>query len=562
MMHERSPAAHHSRPLLRGSLLALVAAAATVLPCCAPGPEVVAEWSGGAITVGDLDEYMVGMPPAVRARAPEQTHEQWVELNLRRLAVERILEAEALAGQPQSSPELQARRLWQRANALVAALDRQLADEVHVRSEEVEEAMTSWTRSEPAEPLLSLRNIFVRLDRPDPETARQRASKALAAVAAGEDFAEVARRFSDSASAASGGLVNNARPSDLEAEAAEILAELAEGETSALVETRTGLHIFKLERRLTVDPAGDDRLRERAALQIRTKRARAKREELMERLRQSTEVDVDGWPWRVGGWTVDAEVGVSLLDLAARTADPDPQQRAVDHLLLADEARRRGLETEDLEARLEASRRAELIQRAYIKHWQALLEAIPHSELSSIYDAQPTRFATPKTASVQLIFVPQGRDAFATQTRLDHEVQRLRSGAVDFADLARAISEGPEAEHGGELGSLAPQEWARLNPALHPVISALDLGEVSDPVYLTDRILAADPRTLRGGFAVVRVTDHTFGVRRSFEDAVDEVRAHYVQQHRQELENELAAEILEQAVFATRRIPTPDELSR
>jgi peptidyl-prolyl cis-trans isomerase C len=82
--------------------------------------------------------------------------------------------------------------------------------------------------------------------------ARQKA-RALAAVLAANPsaFDELARVHSDCASAGEGGRLGQLTPSETTPEFAAAVADLAEGETTlAPIETRYGLHIIRLDRRI------------------------------------------------------------------------------------------------------------------------------------------------------------------------------------------------------------------------------------------------------------------------------------------------------------------------
>ena len=107
---------------------------------------------------------------------------------------------------------------------------------------------------------------------------------------------------------------------------------------------------------------------------------------------------------------------------------------------------------------------------------------------------------------MDIIFVPQGRDAFETQRRLEDQVAALREGA-SFADLAREISEGPAAEQGGAVGLVERQQWGVWGQPVFDAIRSLEPGRVSDPIFCTDRMLTKLPTALRGGFAIVRVNE-------------------------------------------------------
>jgi peptidyl-prolyl cis-trans isomerase SurA len=97
-----------------------------------------------------------------------------------------------------------------------------------------------------------LEHILV-VPRPDPakvEAARAKLAAAQKRVAAGEDFAKVAKEVSEWPTAQNGGFLGAFRYGDFESEAFDAtVAKLEPGQVSDVIETRFGLQIVKLESR-------------------------------------------------------------------------------------------------------------------------------------------------------------------------------------------------------------------------------------------------------------------------------------------------------------------------
>ncbi len=359
-------------------------------------------------------------------------------------------------------------------------------------------------------------------------------------------------------SAAAGGLVSNVRPSDLDPVYSAALGSLDEDGVSGVVESRTGLHVFRLIRRLEPRAPAAAQLQASARAELQRRRLDAARAGLLADLRQRTEVATGEPPWTVGGQTFDAELVAALLPEGSPQAAKDA---LVDQLLLAGEAAERGLATAELEVRLTRDARLRVLEGLFQERRRAFDAALDAGRLRPFYDAQPSLFDTPEKIRLELIFVPQGRDSFATQKRLEARVAALRAGA-SFAAAAREISTGPGAEDGGDLGLLEAGGWHRLGPAVAAAVPQLEIGAISAPIYCTGRILSREPWLLRGGFAILRVAERQAPQPRSFDEAIEDVRRAYAAQHRRELDEEVQNRILEEAGFEILRLPAVEELVR
>jgi len=79
------------------------------------------------------------------------------------------------------------------------------------------------------------------------DAARSRAEEAWAKVKAGEDFAELAKKYSQDSSAEDGGDLGTLKRGELAPEIEGPILEVHPGETSRPVRTTLGYHLFKLE---------------------------------------------------------------------------------------------------------------------------------------------------------------------------------------------------------------------------------------------------------------------------------------------------------------------------
>jgi peptidyl-prolyl cis-trans isomerase D len=136
--------------------------------------------------------------------------------------------------------------------------------------------------------------LFSTQDGADPDEARKEAEGVLARVLAGEDFAALAREYSDDLSAAAGGdLGFNARgamvpPFD------EVVWSLEPGQThDQLVETQFGFHIIRVEERQPAVTRTLEEVRADLENQIRTEKAAAEATRLSQELASQIKAPAD-----------------------------------------------------------------------------------------------------------------------------------------------------------------------------------------------------------------------------------------------------------------------------
>lgn len=542
---------------------ALLCVATLVMPACRPADDVLATCNGQPITVADLDAFVLTLPEKARQVDEGESTEEWAEASLRRLGVERALMDTATARELAESTEIESLRTSGKVRLLVDQLMFQLAASYQPGPETLATITEDLAQRSDARTLYTFEHIFFRLDRaatPDERhEVRVRAEAVAAQARAGHDFAELARLHSESTTAEKGGLLVNVARTDLNEETVEILNALEEGEVSPVVETRTGLHVFRLKRRLEVAGPDAEHL-EQLAQKIAARRwLAAERDRLLERLRAEVSVNIEDTTWQVGSWVLDRE---TIDDLSATIGSGERIQAAlVDELLLAEEALVRGLWTPEMERANEHTIRVAILERSFRQERRAYLESLSEQELRPLYDSQPSAFAAPEKADVDIIFVPQGRDAFETQRRLEDYVAALRAGA-SFADLAREISEGPAAEQGGAVGLVERQQWGVWGQPVFDAIRSLEPGQISDPIFCTDRMLTKLPTALRGGFAIVRVNKRIPEQPRSFDEAIDQIRISYAAKHRREVDEAVRQRLLDRVGFTIHRVPSAAEFQR
>ncbi len=144
--------------------------------------------------------------------------------------------------------------------------------------------------------LVRARHILLRLD-PDADDATRRATRErleqiLAEARQGADFAELAKRRSEDATAARGGDLGYFARGRMVAPFADAAFALQPGELSDIVTTPYGLHILRVEDRRPAQLAPEDEAREQILAYLRQQKGQQARDQEIERLRSSAEIEI------------------------------------------------------------------------------------------------------------------------------------------------------------------------------------------------------------------------------------------------------------------------------
>jgi parvulin-like peptidyl-prolyl isomerase len=157
--------------------------------------------------------------------------------------------------------------------------------------------------------------------------------------------------------------------------------------------------------------------------------------------------------------------------------------------ILAEAKGRKWDQNPDVQRRIEQAR-ADVIIDSYIASKSQPPDEYPsEAEIEAAYEANKSRFLTPRRYRLAQIFIalPAGADREvqdATAKRVRELAQQAQSGKTDFADLARRHSdEKLSAANGGEMDWLSED---RLLPQVRDAVAGLAKGDVSEPVRAPD----------------------------------------------------------------------------
>ncbi len=218
-----------------------------------------------------------------------------------------------------------------------------------------------------------------------------------------------------------------------------------------------------------------------------------------------------------------AQISMTMSNIAAQLtsqgqeADQEQMvqmatQRLIEQKLLAQEARRQGIQSDELRyaemmdqvienaggrsslqsslaargsniAQIETLIREMELARTLIDTTVIPGIAVSDEEVANFYEENPEMFAVPEQVHARHIIFAATQDAdeaAAAAARAKAEAARERALAgEDFAALARELSEGPTAENGGDLGFFP---HAMMEPAFADAAFALEPGQISDVV--------------------------------------------------------------------------------
>ncbi len=556
----------------RGRSVGAAALVAGLVPLagagCRPLPDdpqaVLATYDGGSITRDELDRYIEESVP-VGDRRPRSA--RWLETKTRELAVREIVLTRAAF-----DDEIEA--IGERAAAAVleAAMRERLGwSEIDVDDAEVRSRFEQRPEEHLRQERLRLQHIFVRSDGDGgPAAASARIEGVRRMAIAGEDFAELARRFSDSADAASGGWIVLDRSSRAAPAFLEAVARLDEGEISPVIETTSGFHLARIDTRV---PA------------VRTSFEEA-RPEIVERLRAERLAEMEGAYLRRHAGRYGLERRYDGL------SDPDADRETV-LFLLGDEAYTLG----DLLSEMPVSLRAQLYGGYYdtIERWldgealrrillrearlveveapelaarasraaaraqtDALLErrlerwaaATDERLLRRHYDSARARYRTPRLRSATWVrCVPKAGVSLWSTLR---EAERVRAAIASGTELRAAIQSMPDATAAVQWRAMEDLDDEELLARVQAqgrgrqLVEGLGVGEISRP-YLAQAYDPESGQYLTTGVGFVRI-DREIPMRQlGFEEARSRVVRSYLALHRERAIAAVSEELLSQA---------------
>jgi peptidyl-prolyl cis-trans isomerase C len=287
--------------------------------------------------------------------------------------------------------------------------------------------------------------------------------------------------------------------------------------------------------------------------------------------------DINPAVLKVNGDTIyAAEISMVMQNIVAQLGGPDKvedqqqvvqmaTQRVVEQKLLAQEARRFGIQADELRIAqmtqaieqqaggreaLEASLKTrgtsmekltemftEMdLARSFIEKQISPTITVSDDEVTAFYNDNPELFFADEQVHARHIIFAAALDADAqkaAEARVKAEDARKRAVAgEDFAELARELSEGPSASNGGDIGFFSREQMV---PTFAAAAFDLEPGGIS-PVVRT-----------QFGFHVIKVIEKRPAGKLPFDEVSERVRSNLVQQKTGETVGRLLQSLAEKA---------------
>lgn len=462
---------------------------------------VVAKFSGGLIRRGEIRSAVERRLASVPGPVAPETRRLIVRRVIERQVRAAMLNAEATAKGYAERPEVLLSAQAAEEQLLASDLVASQVESVHAAEPLVAAAVDRRLQAAHPEEARKFSHIFLRAPESDPaarSAARASMEKIVSELRAGAGFNALAERYSNSVTARGGGRIEWTLRKDLQRAAADVVFGLREGEVSAVVETRDGLHLFRLDAIRSANPVDVDAVRGAVRKELDTEaRATAERTLRQQQLdaagvefaspRRLAQLSAGGddWAARWSGGEVRLQELGTLLG-AEDEARPEAAGRAlralVENRLLAARRRAMGL-TPDLEAQIASRRRDEVLKAYRADLVGEILTEPTAEEIARYYRENVERALFLRDYRLDVLFFPQTGESVADVYAAGEQVgSALRRGTPFDELLAHPVR--PDAKLCRDVHDLAIEELGKRSLRLRKAVLDLEVGGVSPALYL------------------------------------------------------------------------------
>ena len=171
-------------------------------------------------------------------------------------------------------------------------VNKQIRQKVVVSGEEVNKYLEASGESAIAEESFRIKQIFMKI--PKDEQGRplveEKAAMIMERLRAGEDFSSLAKEYSEDASAKLGGDLGSVKKNQMAKEFIEVLSSMKAGDVSRPFWTGTGLHIIKLEDK--VSARTPDEMKETVRMRLMEEQFSEKYKSWLKALREKARIEI------------------------------------------------------------------------------------------------------------------------------------------------------------------------------------------------------------------------------------------------------------------------------
>lgn len=489
---------------------------------------VIARYKGGEIRRGDIQAALTRRLAEVPQPPSQEARQKAVRLIVERRVRTALLLAEAKAKGYPERPEVQT--LQRVAEEKILAEDLLASETATVQATDALVAAEVDRRLAAARPeeTRKFSHIFLRAPESDAATRARAAAqmeKIEKELAAGAGFGDLAEKYSESVTARGRGRIDWTLRSALSPDAGKIVFGLKEGERSAVIRARDGLHLFQLDGIRPGQPidAATVRREVRQELDAEAKAAafRSRRQQELdargvelasagdlERLEKGGTASGARPVARWKGGEVTATELLAFRDRVAPTRQPAivEVRTVVENRLLAEARRARGVSPE-IEAAIRNAREQAVID-SYRGSLIAGLETKPTDEEIARFHRENGQSALfLRDYQVDVLFFPQTGESPAEIYAAGAAVGTALRDGTPFDDLLKRPAR-PDARVCRAPASADLEAIGRTSIRMRKAILNLGVGDVSAPVYVdANRTEVAPPAcVLEGrGLAFVRL---------------------------------------------------------
>ena len=557
------------------SVFAMLGCSGGGTPDTTDDPDVLAAFQGGEIRREEFDDFVLP-DNQVDDQVSEVDTDDWRVRKIKELAYRKLIDAAPVP--PEAEAEVQAAVRAAVAEQLQNLMQEELGwNDIEVTREEARRQYDSNPQQYFSPKRYQIQYIYLRaaIDEMSEEerlVVRDRLDGIRKEILGGADFAQMARKYSESSTASAGGAYTLNVAADAHPEFLDAVSKLEVGEMTDIVDTPTGFLIARLNHVIDeLDRQFEDVI-EFAVRRARLEKLKQLQDEFVAEVgprygleKHYERLEDPHTPPEASLITI-GETEYTLAQLAAAlpehlvvqlytgylpTVKEFLDKVALNSLLELEADRLQIAERPENKPQVDKAAREARFEQVRTALLKVRADKIPEAELREFYEQNQDRYQTLKTMDVDVILLhqaPNEATLWETRKRAEALVKELREGR-DFAEAARTLSRHFSASNGGRMEHLTSYGVGRLlqpRPAFSGMLNRLEEGEISDP-WIAECYIADQLRFEQVGVMIVRVARRYPPEQASFEEMRERVRNQYVRRYFTKLENEMREELLEKA---------------